>query len=120
MNSTLKNNNIFVTNFALWTILITNTLALVTTIISVFMLFKLTGINEIIINLLTPGKEWLEISGILLGIMLIYLINMSADIISKDIKNIIKKKDERIKALEKILEANNIKAEANNIKAEAK
>ena len=51
------------TNFALWTIIITNLSVLLITIM------MLKNVN------FTPGKELLEISAIIVTILIIYLIN---------------------------------------------
>ena len=73
------------TNIALWTIMITNLLAVIIPIIIANIIFTKTKIN--INNVFTPGKEWLEITSILLTINIIYLINLEADRITNKIKN---------------------------------
>jgi uncharacterized membrane protein YhdT len=62
------------TNFALWTIIITNLSVLLITIM------MLKNVN------FTPGKEWLEISAIIVTILIIYLIKLEADMIAHKIK----------------------------------
>jgi uncharacterized membrane protein YwaF len=62
------------TNFALWTILITNLSVL---LIPIIMLVNLN---------FTPGKELLEISAIIVTILIIYLINLEAEIITNKIR----------------------------------
>ena len=42
-------------------------------------------------SIFTPGKEWLEITAIMVSIFIIYLINLEADRISNKIKIIIEK-----------------------------
>ena len=69
------------TNFALWTILITNLSVL---LITIMMLLNLN---------FTPGKELLEISAIIVTILIIYLINLEAEMITNKIKFIRNKKN---------------------------
>ena len=96
-------------NFALWIIMLTNMLALLIALIFPYI------ISYKLINILTPGKEWVEISVIIVGLLTIYLINKASLNLSNKIKLVIeifneeiRKKDERIKALEKILHENKI------------
>jgi hypothetical protein len=92
------------TNFALWTIMITNLIIVLIPIIIFNIIF--TRIDDIF----TPGKEWVEITAIIVTIFIIYLINLEADIYSNRIKSFLKKmnqeniiKEEKIKELEKII-----------------
>ena len=73
------------TNFALWIIMITNLIIILISIIIFNIIF--TKIDSIF----TPGKEWLEITAIMVSIFIIYLINLEADRISNKIKIIIEK-----------------------------
>ena len=76
-------------NFALWVIMFTNMLALL--IILLFIYFIIDLISYLLVKVLTPGKEWLEISAILFASIIIYLINCEIEKISNKIKIIIKK-----------------------------
>jgi uncharacterized protein YacL len=91
-------------NLALYTIMVINLLALIIIIIVSAKIFSS------LINILTPGKEWVELLAIFIGILLIYLINQLADRYSNKIKSVFKKmnqenrnKEEKIKELEKII-----------------
>lgn len=77
------------TNFALWTIIITNLSVLLITIM------MLKNVN------FTPGKELLEISAIIVTILIIYLINLEAEMITNKIRFIRKNKK-----IEKIIKNN--------------
>jgi hypothetical protein len=68
------------TNFALWTIIITNLSVLLITIM------MLKNVN------FTPGQELLEISAIIVTILIIYLINLEAEMITNKIRFIRKNK----------------------------
>jgi hypothetical protein len=88
-------------NLALYTIMIMNLLVLLIIII------VLAKIFSSLINILTPGKEWVELFAIFIGILLIYLINQLADNYSNKINSVFKKmnqenrnKDIKIKELE--------------------
>jgi hypothetical protein len=97
-------------NFALWTILITNLIAVITPIIIFNAILIKIQIIKMIKNLFTPGREWFEIGLIMLGILLIYLIILETNRISNKIKFLYKKMNEyqeRIKELEKKYEYNN-------------
>jgi hypothetical protein len=68
------------TNFALWTIILTNLSVLLITIM------MLKNVN------FTPGQELLEISAIIVTILIIYLINLEAEMITNKIRFIRKNK----------------------------
>lgn len=93
--------------------MLTNLLAL---LISLVIPYIITiTIYKIVRNVLTPGKEWLELSAIFIGILTIYLINEASINLSNKIKLVcegfnekLRKKDERIKELEKIIHENKI------------
>jgi len=96
------------TNFALWTIMITNLIIVLLIVLIPIIIFNInfTRIDDIF----TPGKEWIEITAIIVTIFIIYLINLEADIYSNRIKSFLKKmnqeniiKEEKIKELEKII-----------------
>ena len=96
------------TNFALWTIMITNLIIVLLIVLIPIIIFNIifTRIDDIF----TPGKEWVEITAIIVTIFIIYLINLEADIYSNRIKSFLKKmnqeniiKEEKIKELEKII-----------------
>jgi hypothetical protein len=54
----------------------------------------------LLVKVLTPGKEWLEISAILFTSIIIYLINCEIEKISNKIKIIIKKIEKNTSELE--------------------
>jgi hypothetical protein len=85
-------------NFALWVIMFTNLLALL--IILLFIYFIIDLISYLLVKVLTPGKEWLEISAILFTSIIIYLINCEIEKISNKIKIIIKKIEKNTSELE--------------------
>ena len=76
-------------NFALCVIMFTNLLALLIILLVIYFIIDL--IYYLLVKVLTPGKEWLEISAIIFTSIIIYLINSEVERISNKIKIIIKK-----------------------------
>lgn len=98
-------NKIFIkdilTNFAFWIIIFTNLLFITIPII----IFNIIFIK--IKSVFTPGKEWLEMSAIMIIILIIYLIDLEINKISNKINQVIKKNKEdedRIQELELLLQ----------------
>ena len=76
-------------------------------LVLLIIIIVLAKIFSSLINILTPGKEWVELFAIFIGILLIYLINQLADNYSNKINSVFKKmnqenrnKDIKIKELE--------------------